>query len=72
MPAGWNARMQAALMARLRRWPVRCAVGRGRSWQEAHVLVDAPEAVVARLARLFRQNAVVVARGRVRLVWVLV
>ena len=60
--------MQAALVARLQRWPVRAAEGRGRGWREAHLLVAAPEAVVLRLARLFRQNAVVVARGRVRLV----
>jgi Protein of unknown function (DUF3293) len=66
-PAGWNARMQKALAARLRRWPVRVAEGRGRGWREAHLLVDAPEAVVLRLALMFRQNAVVVARGRVRL-----
>lgn len=62
MPEGWNRRMQHALAARLRRWVVRPACGRGRGWAEAHVLAFAPEAPACRIAWRFRQRAVVVVR----------
>jgi hypothetical protein len=64
MPRGWNDRMQRALRGRLRRWPVFPARGGAPGWREAHFLVLAPPEPVFGLARLFRQNAVVVVRRR--------
>jgi uncharacterized protein DUF3293 len=64
MPRGWNDRLQRALRGRLRRWPVFPACGGAPGWEEAHFLVLAPPGRVFRLARLFRQNAVVVVRRR--------
>jgi hypothetical protein len=72
MPDGWNRRMQRALGARLRRRDVPMAEGSWRRWREEHLLTFAPPPLVVGLARVFRQNAVVVVQvGRkARLVWV--
>lgn len=63
MPAGWNARMQRALLERLRRMPILRAEGSWRGWKESHLLVLADPAVARPIARLFRQAAVVVVRA---------
>ncbi len=63
MPAGWNDRQQRALLARLRRWIALPGGGTLGRWHEAHVLALAPPALVTRLARSFRQNAVVEVRA---------
>jgi Protein of unknown function (DUF3293) len=60
MPAGWNRRAQRRLEDRLRRWRWLPAIGRWHRWQEAHLLVAADQRPMLRLARLFRQLAVVV------------
>ncbi len=72
MPDGWNRRMQTALGQRLRRYPALPATGGFRRWHEAHWLVLAAPPVGRRLARLFRQRAVVELRVRqpARLVFV--
>jgi peptidoglycan/xylan/chitin deacetylase (PgdA/CDA1 family) len=62
MPAGWNQRMQRALAERLRKVAVLPAAGASRGWREEHVLALAAPHRIARLARTFRQNAVVVVR----------
>ena len=62
MPAAWNRRMQRNLRQRLRRFAVLDAQGRGRGWCEAMLLVGGDPRPVIRLARRFRQNAVVVLR----------
>lgn len=65
MASGWNARMNAALERRLARLPHGRAEGRLGGWRERGFVVGGDPRVLARLARLFRQNAVVVlARGR--------
>ena len=71
MPRGWNEQQQRRLLRHLRRralLPAESGVGR---WREEQVLVLAPVAQVMRVARLFRQHAVVVIRrGRkARLAW---
>lgn len=63
MPAGWNRRMQHRLRTALRRWPLRAATGGLARWWEDHLLTQAPCPVCLRLARRFRQRAVVVARA---------
>jgi hypothetical protein len=63
IPAGWNARMERALMERLRRIAVLQAEGSWRGWREAHFLALAVPAVVRCIARSFRQAAVVIVRG---------
>jgi len=62
MPPGWNRRRQIALAERLRRVKVVAGQGRWRGWREAHLLVLAHPERVRRLARLFRQYAVVQVR----------
>ena len=62
MPAGWNVRMQRALGERLRRVTVLPAEGAWRGWREAHLLVLGDPIRVRVLARLFRQQAVLVVR----------
>lgn len=65
MPDGWNHRMQARLRARLRRFGSVPADGRLGRWREEHVLVNAHTRKILRIARIFRQNAVVIVqRGR--------
>ena len=69
MPLGWNRRMQRRLQECLRRnvvVPAESSLGR---WREDMLFVDADARLVLRLARMFRQCAIVVLRGRsVRLV----
>jgi len=62
MPTAWNNRQQRALLARLRRRIAIQADGGWRGWHEAHALVLAAPPMVIRLARSFRQNAVVAVR----------
>jgi hypothetical protein len=62
MPQGWNRRMQVRLRQHLSRFRWLCADGRLRRWREAHLLVLAPAAPVRRVARVFRQRAVVIIR----------
>lgn len=65
MPDGWNRRMQARLREHLRRRPCVAANGSLGRWAEDHLLVVGMAPPVVRLARRFRQNAVVViVRGR--------
>jgi hypothetical protein len=72
MPQGWNARRQAALRDRLRR--LHYVEGRGgpKRWWEAHCFIGISVSRGRRLARLFRQNAMVALRrgGKARLIWV--
>ena len=62
MPSGWNRRMQARLAQALRRRRVLPASGGWRQWSEAHLFVAGDAQPIWRLARLFRQNAIVVLR----------
>ena len=70
MPEGWNLRMQARLRARLGQRVCLPAVGALGRWHEDHLLVLAELPPLLRLARRFRQNAVVAVRrgARARLV----
>lgn len=63
MPESWNQRMQRALKERLRRIAALPAHGQWRQWQEAHLLVPGDPRQALRLARVFRQRAVVVVRN---------
>ena len=72
MPRGWNDRMAARLDEAAHRLPRLGGWGRarmpshrgrsGRGWAEQHLLIAADRRVAARLARRFRQNAMVVVR----------
>src|SRR5665213_2049653 len=62
MPLGWNRRMQAQLRLAVRRRPVLTGRGSWRRWSEAHLIVFGDARPVRRLARRFRQHAVVVVR----------
>jgi hypothetical protein len=62
MPVGWNQRMQDRLRQRLRRYVTLPAEGSWRMWREEHFLVLAAPRVVRRLARQFRQAAVVIVK----------
>ena len=65
MPEGWNRRMQARLVQRLRGVSVLPAHGSWRGWSEEHVLARLDVRRAAVLARLFRQRAIVaVGNGR--------
>ena len=72
MPQGWNARCHAALRERLRGLPYLEGKGGAKRWWEAHYFIGISAARGRRLARLFRQNAMVALRrgGRARLIWV--
>jgi hypothetical protein len=72
MAAGWNARRNASLRERLRRLPYVEGKGGAKRWWEAHCFIGISAARGKRLARLFRQNAMVALRrgGRARLIWV--
>jgi hypothetical protein len=59
---GWNDRMQQRLCDRLRRFATVPAEGALGRWHEAHLLAIADARQVVRIARSFRQRAVVVAR----------
>lgn len=67
MPRGWNERMLARLQQAARRWPAAEGWGRGEGrglpWAERHLLVGADPRPLARLARRFRQHAIVVVRA---------
>jgi hypothetical protein len=63
MPAGWNARMTARLLAAAKRLPFAEGEGRARGWSERHLLLAADPRRAAVLARRFRQSAVVVVRS---------
>ena len=60
MPEGWNRRMQARLRQCLRRFVVIEAEGTLGGWREAMLLVTGDARPVVRLARRFRQCAVVI------------
>src|SRR5690348_16448290 len=62
MPDGWNHRMQQRLRERVRRCETLEADGRLGRWHEAHLLVMADVRPMLRLARIFRQRAIVVAQ----------
>ena len=62
MPVRWNTRMQGRLKQRLRRCVTLPAQGSWRRWREDHFLVLAPLRLVVRLAREFRQAAVVIVK----------
>ncbi|MCA3287635.1 MAG: DUF3293 domain-containing protein [Roseomonas sp.] len=72
MPAGWNAQRHAALRQRLRGLHYVEGQGGAKRWWEAHCFIGISATRGRRLARLFRQNAVVALRrrGRARLIWV--
>jgi hypothetical protein len=62
MADGWNRRMERALADRLRRFRTCPAEGTLGAWREAHVLVAGDHRAPLRLARVFRQRAVVILR----------
>jgi hypothetical protein len=64
MPAGWNRRMQAHLAQTVRRHRILPATGSWRHWSEAHLVVFGDPRPARRLARRYRQNAIVVVRIR--------
>ena len=65
MPQGWNERMLARLRQASRGRVLAEGWGRGPSWAERHLLVAGDPRWIARLARRFRQNALVtVSPGR--------
>jgi hypothetical protein len=64
MPLGWNQRMQTRLLQAVRRRPVLSARGSLRHWTEAHLLVFGNVRPMQRLARRYRQYAIVVVRLR--------
>ncbi len=72
MPAGWNARRHAALRERLRALPHVEGKGGVKRWWEAHCFIGISAARGKRLARLFRQTAMVALRrgAKARLIWV--
>jgi len=72
MAVGWNARRHAALRERLRALPHVEGKGGVKRWWEAHCFIGISAARGKRLARLFRQNAMVALRrgAKARLIWV--
>ncbi len=64
MPTGWNQRMHAQLLAATRRRRCLSAAGSWRRWTETHVLVFGDVRPARKLARRFRQNAIVIVRLR--------
>jgi hypothetical protein len=65
MPPGWNARMQSRLREAARGRVLAEGWGRGRRWAEHHLLIAGDKRRLARLARRFRQHAIVLlAPGR--------
>jgi len=69
---GWNARRHEALRERLRGLPYVEGQGGAKRWWEAHCFIGISAARGRRLARLFRQNAMVALRrgAKARLIWV--
>ena len=72
MPQSWNARRHAALRERLRGLQYVEGQGGAKRWWEAHCFIGISAARGRRLARLFRQNAMVALRrgAKARLIWV--
>lgn len=72
MPPGWNTRRHAALRERLRGLPYLAGKGGAKSWWEAHCFIGISAARGRRIARLFRQKAMVALRrgAKARLIWV--
>jgi len=72
MPSGWNARRHAALRERLRGLPLVEGKGGAKCWWEAHYFIGLCAARGKRLARMFRQNAMVALRrgAKARLIWI--
>ena len=72
MPEGWNARRHAALRERLRRLHYVEGQGGAKRWWEAHCFIGISVSRGRKLARLFRQNAMVALRrgSEARLIWV--
>jgi hypothetical protein len=70
-PEGWNAQRQTALRERLRGLPYVEGRGGAKRWWEAHCFIGISAARGRRLARLFRQNAMVALRrgAKARLIW---
>ena len=68
---GWNARRHTALRERLRRLHYVEGRGGAKRWWEAHCFIGISAARGRRLARLFRQNAMVALRrgAKARLIW---
>lgn len=65
MPRGWNARMQSRLRVAARGNVLAAGWGRGERWAEHHLLIAGDPRCLARLARRFRQHAIVLlAPGR--------
>jgi Protein of unknown function (DUF3293) len=64
MPLGWNRRMHARLAETAHRAAAAGGKGSWRGWCEAHLLLFGDQRPAIRLARRFRQNAVVVVRLR--------
>jgi hypothetical protein len=64
MPASWNQRMQIRLAQALRRHPTMQATGTLQRWSEDHLLVLGDARPAKKLARRFRQNAIVIIRLR--------
>ncbi|PWS37469.1 DUF3293 domain-containing protein [Falsiroseomonas bella] len=65
MPEGWNDRMLVRLRQAARGRVLAEGIGQAGAWWERHLLVAGDPRRIARLARRFRQNAIVViAPGR--------
>ena len=62
MAPGWNRRMQRRLTQRLRRYSTVPAEGAWRQWHEQHLLLFADPRIGLKLARTFRQAAIVVVK----------
>jgi hypothetical protein len=62
MPPEWNRRMQRRLTQRLQRYPTVPADGAWRGWHEQHLLLFADPRIGLKLARTFRQAAIVVVK----------
>ena len=71
-PEGWNAQRHTALRERLRGLPYVEGRGGAKRWWEAHCFIGITAARGRRLARLFRQNAMVALRrgAKARLIWI--
>jgi hypothetical protein len=71
MPPGWNAQRHAALRERLRGLHYVEGQGGAKRWWEAHCFIGISVSRGRRLARLFRQNAMVALRrgGKAQLIW---
>ncbi|UPY39187.1 DUF3293 domain-containing protein [Sediminicoccus sp. KRV36] len=61
-PPGWNLRRQAALRGALRRKPALEGMSGTRFWQEHNLLVAADARLLLRVARQFRQAAILCLR----------